>query len=134
MKLLKNIFLVYIAIKLLFYLMFPSIIVMLFLSFFKRRVNNGVDSVSSYLYKVALSIDQLGNVVMSELLNITLIKKGGYKFGNPDETISGVIGKNYLKESLSPVGRILDNILNLFEKDHSINAIEGDEYSNKSKK
>jgi hypothetical protein len=58
------------------------------------------------------------------LFNDILIKKGGHKFGNPDETISSVLGKNFLKGKLSLMGKGLNWILNLIEKDHSIKAIE----------
>jgi hypothetical protein len=77
-----------------------------------------------YLFKIALGIDQLGNVVCSHLFNLTLIKQNGYKFGDEDETISSVIGKNKLKNTLTYTGKILDLLLDKIDKDHSINSIE----------
>jgi hypothetical protein len=47
-----------------------------------------------YLYKIALGIDQLGNIVCARLFNFFLIDLDGYQFGDEDETISSVIGKN----------------------------------------
>jgi hypothetical protein len=80
-----------------------------------------------YMYKIALGIDQLGNVVCKHLFNITLIKKGGYKFGNEDETISSVLGKNKRTNTLTLFGIALDMLLELIDKNHNIDAIEEDE-------
>ena len=128
-NLLLSICLVVIALLLLKYLLLPAIITTLFIAFFKRKIGNGFLNISQYLKEVAYGIDQLGNVVCADLLNLTLIKykKGGYKFGNPDETISSVLGKNYKLGTLTLVGKILDNILNLIDKNHSVNSIEEDE-------
>ena len=126
-NLLLNIVLVFIAVKLLKYLLLPAIIVTLAISFFKRKGGNGFENVSAYLRTVAVSVDQLGNVVCKDLLDLTLIKKQGYKFGNPDETISGVLGKNQNLKTLTITGRVLNYVLSLIEKDHSIKSIEEDE-------
>ena len=47
-----------------------------------------------YFLIIAIAIDQLGNVVMQDLFDDLMIKKEGHKFGNEDETISSVLGKN----------------------------------------
>lgn len=78
----------------------------------------------SYFKAIAISIDQLGNVVMSNLLDDTLIKEHGYKFGNPDETISMVLGINKRDKSLTKWGVRLANILNKIEDNHVEKAIE----------
>jgi len=126
-SLLLNILLVVIAVYLLKYLLLPAIVVTLIISFFNRKVGNGFMNISQYLREVAISIDQLGNVICSDLFDLTLIKKSGYRFGNPDETISGVLGKNQKLNKLSFVGKCLNGLLSLIEKDHSIKAIEEDE-------
>ena len=79
---------------------------------------------SAFLMRVAISIDQLGNVVGSRLFNIALIKKGGPQFGSEDETISSVLGRNKKIGMLKPLGRWLDSILDKIEKDHTIKSIE----------
>lgn len=79
------------------------------------------------LYNIARGIDQLGNVVCGRLFNLTLIKKTGYKFGNEDETISSVIGKNKKTNTLTIAGYLLDLLLDKIDKNHSIDAIEEDE-------
>jgi hypothetical protein len=81
-----------------------------------------------YLYNIALGIDQLGNVICAKLFNLTLIYPSSiHKFGNEDETISGVIGKNKRLNTLTFVGRLLDMLLDIIDKNHSIKAIEEDE-------
>jgi hypothetical protein len=81
-----------------------------------------------YLYNIAVGIDQLGNVVCGELFNLTLIYPSSiHKFGNEDETISSVLGKNKRANTLTVLGRLLDMLLEAIDKDHSIEAIEEDE-------
>ena len=81
-------------------------------------------AINEYLFKVAKSIDQLGNVVCRDLFNDTLIKKGGYRFGNEDRTISHVLGMNEKTNKLSTLGKVLAWILNTIDKDHNRKAIE----------
>ena len=82
---------------------------------------------SKYLYVISYSIDQLGNVVMQEMFNDILIRKGGLKFGNPDETISSVLGKNAEKNKLTFVGTFIGMILDSLDYNHMKDAIEADE-------
>lgn len=84
--------------------------------------------VNDYLLTIALSIDQVGNTIVSGLFNDIMIKKGGHPFGNEDETISSVLGKNQLTHTLTWLGKALNWILNLIEKNHSVRAIELDEH------
>jgi len=77
-----------------------------------------------YHLHLAISIDQYGNCLCQYLFNSLLITKEGYKFGNIDETISSVLGKNKMSKNLTGLGRCLDYLLNLFEKDHSIKSID----------
>ena len=83
--------------------------------------------INNYWFKMAICLDQLGNVVMSGFFNVIMITKEGYLFGNEDETISSVLGKNKLKGTLKRSGKILDGILNKIDKNHSIKSIEEDE-------
>jgi 8-oxo-dGTP diphosphatase len=81
--------------------------------------------INEYYLCLAISLDQFGNVVMAGLFNIIMINSSSiHLFGNPDETISSVIGKNKRDNTLFFLGYPLDWILNKIEKDHSINAIE----------
>ena len=78
-----------------------------------------------YFIEVALALDNAGNVIMQHLLNDTLLiqNTNTYLFGNKKETISSVIGKNHLTNTLSPLGRALNSFLNFIDKDHSLNSI-----------
>lgn len=82
------------------------------------RVTNG------YFYRFALAIDQMGNVAMQDLLNDIFILKEGYKFGNVDETISSVLGKNERMQTLTRLGRVIVSFLNFIDPNHALNSIE----------
>ena len=79
---------------------------------------------SDYARGIAESIDQLGNRVMQYAFDKWLIQDKGYKFGNIDETVSSVLGKNKRDGTLARTGKFLDRILNKLDKNHSIDSIE----------
>ena len=79
---------------------------------------------SKLLFSIAQCLDELGNVAYQELWNDFLIKPNGYKFGNPHETISSSLGKNFELGTLSKTGRLLNNILNIIQPNHSILSIQ----------
>ena len=82
-------------------------------------------SLNVYFIEVALVLDEVGNVTMQHLLNDILLINDvqTYYFGNKNETISSVIGKNSITNTLSPLGRTLNSFLNFLDKDHSLNSI-----------
>jgi hypothetical protein len=84
-----------------------------------------IKTLQIYFIEVALALDNAGNVIMQHLLNDTLLIKtpNTYQFGNKKETISSVIGKNHLTNTLSPLGKALNAFLNFIDKDHSFNSI-----------
>jgi hypothetical protein len=84
-------------------------------------------SLYDYFYNVAKGIDELGNAVCGNLFNLTLIKKGGYHFGLPSETISSALGKNVESGTLSVAGKILNAILNEIQANHAIISIQTNE-------
>ena len=61
---------------------------------FHALFTGGIKGIGEYLLKIAISIDQLGNVMMQHLLDALWVKKGRYHFGNRDETISSALGRN----------------------------------------
>lgn len=85
---------------------------------------SGYGELDKYFFKCALSNDQQGNTYLAKLFNDTLIKPGGHKFGDPDETISSVIGKNQLAGKLSLMGKALNWVLNKIDVNHSVKSIE----------
>jgi hypothetical protein len=92
----------------------------LFYSLFTK----GFRGVGEYLLKIAISIDQLGNVLMQYLLNVLWTKKQGYPFGNRDETISSALGRNKQLGTLTFLGRGIDSFLDAIDPNHSLNSID----------
>ena len=84
-----------------------------------------IKTLQIYFIEVALALDNAGNVIMQHLLNDTLLinNTNTYQFGNKKETISSVIGKNHLTNTLSPLGKALNSFLNFIDKGHSLNSI-----------
>ena len=89
-----------------------------------KLFTKSIDGLGEFCLKIAISIDQLGNVIMQHLLNHVMIVKGGYKFGNRDETISSVIGKNIEQNTLSRVGKLINFVLDFIDAGHSLNSID----------
>ena len=87
-----------------------------FYSVFKR--------IPRYYFNIAISIDQLGNTVMQGLFNDILVKKDRFRFGNPDETISSVLGKNKAIDNLTLLGKAIAWLLNKIQYHHVEKAIE----------
>ena len=100
----------------------------IFYALLRQLFFDKLKSLSVYFLEVAISIDNTGNVMMQYLLNdLLLIKRQEtYYFGNKKETISSVIGKNSLTNTLSALGKALNAFLNWIDKDHSFNSIIND--------
>ena len=64
-----------------------------------------------YFKDSALSLDKWANREFRAFWNKTLIVHHGYKFGNIEQSISEVLGHNYILETLSPKGKLLVKIL-----------------------
>ena len=82
--------------------------------------------IGSLFYFLAYSIDQLGNVLCQYLFNDILIKRDGYKFGDPDFTISAVLGINKKRGTLKPLGAWLSRVLNWIDPKHVEKAAEAE--------
>ena len=77
-----------------------------------------ISRLSHYFLTISLSIDQMGNVILAPLFNKIMIKRNGYKFGDEDETISYVLGRNQITETLSKCGNLLANLLDWIDPNH----------------
>ena len=84
-----------------------------------------IKKLGQYWFIMAVSVDQLGNTVMSTLFNDLLIRKYGHKFGDEDQTISMVLGVNKAMGTLSKTGRFVADVLNAIDPMHVEKAIEG---------
>lgn len=84
-----------------------------------------LEEANNHYLDLATSKDQHSNVAMKYLFNDIMIRKEGYKFGNKDETISSVFGKNQKMLKLRWFGYVIGvRFLNIFEKDHSLKSID----------
>lgn len=91
---------------------------------FHSLIKGGISGLGEYLLKIAVSIDQLGNVMMQHLLNLLWIRKRGYPFGNRDETISSALGRNKKLGMLTGFGKGIDKFLDTIDPNHSLNSID----------
>jgi hypothetical protein len=107
------------------YFYYPKFFI--WIKYFAKSLYQGLLETDFYLFRCAIADDQHGNTFLAKLFNDVLIKPGGYKFGNPDETISSVLGKNKLLNKLAIAGKTLDFILQILDHNHSIKSIEHDE-------
>lgn len=80
----------------------------------------------NYCKAVTYSLDQYWNASLSEPLNdFLLIRRKWELFGNEDEKISSVIGKQKKRNNLTKFGKKIDYLLDkFFGSNHSINAID----------
>jgi len=91
---------------------------------FRSLFRKGFKGIGEYLLKIAISVDQLGNVMMQHLLNTLWVKKGRYNFGNRDETISSALGRNKKLGTLTGFGNWIDKLLDVIDPNHSLNSID----------
>lgn len=77
-----------------------------------------------YFKSSAVNLDRFGNSEFRTLFNLVFKKKGGYEFGNFEETISSVLGKNQRDNTLSFAGKVLVFILDTMDKNHCKKSIK----------
>jgi hypothetical protein len=78
-----------------------------------------------YFKDSAINIDKFGNREFRAGLNATLIKPNSpFKFGNMEETISSVLGKNQRFGHLTKFGKIICLILDTIDKNHCEKSIQ----------
>ena len=104
----------------LLYLLLPVVALFMIL---KYLFTGDKRTLSVWFWRTARAIDVFANVNGSEFFNAIFITEGGYKFGNPQETISSVIGKNQRDKTLSIAGGLLRWMLDRISPDHCLNSI-----------
>ena len=91
-------------------------VVLMFVGF---KFLTGLKNLSTYFYTIAVSLDQYSNVTLYPVLNKFLIKGDNViLFGNEDDTISYVIGRNKYKNSLTKFGKFWAWFLDAVDKNH----------------
>jgi len=114
-----ELFLLIVAVILL-YLLLPIVAVFMILKYiftFDKRI------LIVWFYRTARAIDVFANVNGAEFFNAIFIIDKGYRFGNPQETISSVIGKNQRDDTLSLAGKSLRWMLDQISLHHCLNSI-----------
>ena len=91
-------------------------------------MNKLYESIASYLWHVFITIDQAVNTILGPILNF--IMNPVYAFGDPDETLSSVFGKNVELGSCRAC-HFMCRILHFFDTNHCKKSIEIDETSAK---
>ena len=84
---------------------------------FKHGLSN------AYFLETAVDIDKFGNRNFRTFLNATMRVRNGYKFGNINETISSVLGKNQRFGHLTKFGKVICKILDTIDKNHCEKSI-----------
>ncbi len=82
--------------------------------------------ISIWFYRTAREIDIFANIVGAEFWNAIFIIDGGYKFGNPKETMSSVLGKNQRDKTLSIAGNLLRWVLDRLDNNHCLTSINNE--------
>ena len=77
---------------------------------------------SGYFKSSAINLDKFGNREFRTLFNKVLVT--GYKFGNINETISSVLGKNQIAGTLTRYGKVLVWILDKIDNNHVLKSID----------
>ena len=77
-----------------------------------------------YLWNILIWIDQGFNVILSPILNIFISNE--HDFGNPDETLSSVMGKQ-IRLGRCKGCKLICKLLHWFDPDHCNKSIEDDE-------
>jgi len=82
-----------------------------------------VQNKKGYFLSSATNLDKFGNREFRTLWNKVLITDKGYQFGNINETISSVLGKNQRDNTLTKAGKVLVWILDKLDKNHCYKSI-----------
>lgn len=80
----------------------------------------------AYIWNVLIWIDQGGNVIFAPLLNCFL--RPVVRFGDPDETLSSVFGKNVSTGSCLGC-KVMCKVLHWLDPNHCAKSVEADEGS-----
>lgn len=79
------------------------------------NLENPFNYIAYVVKKIAVSIDQLGNVVCGDLFNVTLSKTGA-PFGHEDDTISKQLHIN--RNNLTKLGSVIYQTLERIDPGH----------------
>lgn len=78
---------------------------------------------NAYFKQTAIDLDKFGNRNFRTFLNTTMRTRGGYAFGNVNETVSSALGKNQRDGTLSGFGAFICSVLDWLDEDHCKKSI-----------
>ena len=85
----------------------------------------GFKQLNYWFLMLAVSIDQFGNVSCAKVLQLTMTKSpDAHPFGNEDDTVSYVLGRNKYKNNLTNFGKFIVWVLHVIDRNHVEKAIE----------
>lgn len=84
-------------------------------------IKNGLSN--DYFKQTAIDLDKFGNRNFRTFLNASMRIRGGYAFGNVNETISSALGKNQRDNTLSGFGVAICRLLDWLDDEHCKNSI-----------
>jgi len=87
----------------------------------------GLKEWNKWNFDLAVAKDQYGNGLLKYVMNDLSICGNGYQFGNIDETISSVLGKNKNQHTLTKFGIFIAAILNKIDPNHVEKSIDYNE-------
>lgn len=93
-----------------YFIELPVLIINFFTVIFLKAKSNGfLKTINGFFLNGAITRDKFANYNYRTGLNFWLLKKtdNKYLFGNPNETISSVLGKNQILKSLTLIGWFL---------------------------
>lgn len=98
-------------------------------SFIRLMIGNNTNvwfnKFNSLFMQVAISVDQLGNTFYKYLFDdLFIYNTSKNKFGDVDETISSVLGKNKRDKTLTTIGLLICFILDSLDENHCIKSID----------
>lgn len=123
LKIIKSFFLIILAVFIFACLSVIGFVWTIVTLFYKTKIRNALDGLSSYFFSIALSINQAGAVAFKGLFNDALIKGKGLPFGDEDKQISEVLGWNERYFELTKIGKLLVKILDKIDPKHCENTL-----------
>jgi hypothetical protein len=121
-----KIILFFVALALVTALGVPSVVFSLFYLMYAFGLKDGFKAFERMFLKLAISLDQFGNVVCGVPFQLIFTKyehKDVYLFNDEDETVSYVLAVNQKRGTLTKVGVFMCWLLDFLDPDHMMKAI-----------
>jgi hypothetical protein len=103
-----------------------SFVVTLLYYLITLKWKSGFKAFESFSLLLAISLDQLGNVICRIPFKYTMVKRNSdfWDFGDPDQTVSFVLAVNQKRKTLTRFGKWTCVVLDFLDKNHMEKALE----------